>query len=155
MMEDSQLDTPADIQLSTEQFFTDWAAYTVQRLRGALDKYRRPTWTDSLYNSLVTEVSQSGGNVDAVILKFLQYGRFIDMGVGRGVPIGAAGSGQFSAARNAKGQLKSYRRKPEHWYSKTYFAEVQKVKELYQEAFSNSIPVQIKEALTAQINISA
>jgi len=136
-------------------FFSKWAEYTVSRLHEALDKFRRPVWTDRLYNSLNTELIKANGDVDAVILKFMQYGRFVDMGVGRGVPIGAAGSGIFSAARHENGQLKTYRRKPEKWFSKTYYAEVQKIKDLYVKAFGNEIPFAIKDALTAEITITA
>ncbi len=148
------ISTPVELKINNEQLLSDWARYTVYKLYEALNGFMIDI-NGPLFRSIQTELVKSGGDVEAVLLKFLQYGRFVDMGVGRGVPIGSAGSGAFSAARNADGKLKAYRRKPKHWYSKTWYAEVQKLKDLFVKEFGKDIPVAIHDALTVDIQLNA
>lgn len=145
----------ANIQLNPDQMITQWAKYTVQRLQESIYERESSASTRALMRSIKTELVRAGGDIDKVITRFLQYGRFYDMGVGRGVPIGAAGSGAFSAARNGDGTLKQYHRKPVKWFSPVYFHEVQRFTELYTQLFKQQIPVQIAEAMTAQISLAA
>ena len=140
-----------DLTAKMDAFWDEVAKYTAEHLQEALETYRGPKWTDTLMKSILTELVKSGGSVQQMLTRFRQYGRFVDMGVGRGVPIGAAGTGAFSAARTDDGKLKRYRRRKKPWYSKTYFHEVQKIKELYAREFGNTIPVAIQEELSATI----
>jgi hypothetical protein len=141
--------------LQKDRMISDWAKYTVQRLQESIYDRESAAATRELMRSIKMELIKAGGDIERVILKFLQYGRFYDMGVGRGVPIGAAGSGAFSAARNNDGTLKQYRRKPVKWFSPVYYREVQKFNQLYVELFREGIPVQIAEALTQNVTLAA
>jgi hypothetical protein len=143
------------LNLDTDKLATEWAKYTVLHLQEYIEEHMSAAATRELMKSIRNELSRNGGNIDKVVLKFLQYGRFWDMGVGRGVPIGGAGSGAFSAARNDNGTLKKYRRKPVKWFSKTYYREVQSFKELYAKMFNKEIPIQISAALTVEVKLAA
>ena len=72
--------------------------------------------------------SAAGGEVDKITHAFNYYGRFVDMGVGRGVKYGE------SAASN---------RKAKPWNSETYWRSVQvlteKMAELYGEEFQSYV----------------
>ena len=107
------------------------------------DMLRSAYWPDAVDNHL-----SFTGNADSSKRKWGDKDKPADK-------IIPASSGQFSAARNSDGTLKAYRRRPEKWFSKTYYHEVQRVKELYVELFNNEIPVSISDALTAQITLAA
>lgn len=77
-----------------------------------------------LLSSFIYEVSsQSGGDVGKITHTYLAYGRMVDMGVGRGSPLGEENT--------------SRRRKD--WYSKAYFHSVkvlnEKMAQMYGEQF--------------------
>jgi hypothetical protein len=106
------------------QVVTGWAEVVIDRFREGLDRYEIGKLDGDLWRSFAYELVASGGNVQEVIFKFKAYGRFVDMGVGRGVPIGAKGSTAYEKSRNENGQLKRYGRKAKPWYSKTKTREV-------------------------------
>lgn len=93
----------------------DWAQITIDRMKRSFDKYKIKS-KNQLYNSFQRSVSDNNG-IATIRISFLLYGKYVDMGVGRGVPQGAAGSKAFKASRNSRGQLNTYRRKPKRFYS--------------------------------------
>ncbi len=64
--------------------------------------------------------TQANGNPDLIQFAFGYYGRFVDMGVGRGVPYDRV-------------HLSNRRAKP--WYSKTFFSQLEKLKEILEEKY--------------------
>lgn len=147
--------TPVELKFDVRELAQKWSEFTVDKLHDALDKYNIGKLDGALWKSIQDQVVANGGDVEKVITRFLQYGRFVDMGVGRGVPIGGAGTKQFSNARNNDGTLKRYARKPRPWFSKTYYHETQRFAELYAQAFQKQIPLQISDALNANIKLAA
>lgn len=110
-----------------------WLEITIDRLHNALDEHEIGKLDGDLWKSIVGEVVASGGNVESVMVKFMQYGRFVDMGVGRGMTTGSRkelGDQKFFKKRNAGGQLHKYLRKPKPWYSKTKKREVARLREI-------------------------
>ena len=98
---------------------------------GDYDKKKKESEDDvvSLLKSFEFDVySAAGGEVDKITHAFNYYGRFVDMGVGRGVKYGE------SAASN---------RKAKPWNSETYWRSVQvlteKMAELYGEEFQSYV----------------
>ena len=74
-----------------------------------------------------------GGEVPTEVrMMFNYYGKFVDMGVGAGVPLGA---GQMARQDYAVGEGGS-RRRPKKWYSKTFFAEVKRLAEILGEKYA-------------------
>lgn len=145
---------PIELTLNTDDLASDWAKYTVHHLYDALNEYDINI-SGPLFRSIERELVRNGGHIERVLIKFFQYGRFLDIGVGRGVSIGAAGTSAFSAARNDNGSLKKYRRKPKKWFSKSYYADVQRFKEIFAKKFAADIPIQLSTALTARVDIAA
>jgi len=101
-----------------------WAKITVDKFHEALDEHEIGLLDGDLWRSIAFELARNGGNIEEVIFKLRAYGRFVDMGVGRGVPIGGKGSSAFEKSRKDNGQLHQYGRKPKHWYSTTKTREV-------------------------------
>jgi hypothetical protein len=107
-----------------------WADVAIGRFKEALKKEGIQEYSRDLIESLVAELGRSGGNIDEVIFKFKGYGRFVDMGVGRGVAIGGRGTEAFKNKRREDGKLKQYGRKAKPWYSKTKTREVSILRQL-------------------------
>ena len=83
---EQDLNTPLDLKLDTDELFSWWAKYTVDRLHDALNTIGVDI-SGPLFKSIFNELERSGGDVSKVVTKFLAYGRFVDMGVGRGVTL--------------------------------------------------------------------
>jgi hypothetical protein len=84
------------------------------------------TLTQQLY-------SDSEGDVDKITFGFLYYGRFPDMGVGRGVKLGEAGTGN--------------NRKIKPWFAKTFFSQVYKLGKILAEKTGNQAQIAIIEGI--------
>ena len=102
-----------DLKLSAEA----WAEIVIERWERKI-KQLRIRHTGSLLQSFHQHVNtQSNGNPDRIILTFNYYGKFVDMGVGKGVP-------------HAKVELSNRKAKP--WYSKTFYSQLMKLSEILQ-----------------------
>jgi hypothetical protein len=93
-----------------------WNDILVQRLKEKATQLNINN-TGALINSIDAQVLQATDNSLFIRLNYKEYGKYVDMGVGRGVRIGARGSNAFAQARNGRGQLLRYRRRPRKWYS--------------------------------------
>lgn len=129
----------------------DWLDISVEKFLEALDDYEIGKLDGELWRSIAGEIAMNGGDPEAAIIKFLQYGRMVDMGVGRGMPIGskkALGEQKFSEKRNDKGQLKKRpKRKPKPWYSKTKYREVMRLREIMAEEIGDMTFAEVETAL--------
>ena len=108
-----------------------WARFAISHFQKSIRNKR--VNVGRLINSFTKEIKLKGGDVEAVMIKFNNYGRFVDMGVGRGVPIGARkdlGDPRFLASRNDGGQLHKYNRVPKKWYSRTKSYETHRLREI-------------------------
>ncbi len=93
--------------------------------------------TGALYDSFQHEViGQAGSNPEKIEFAFKYYGRFVDMGVGRGVDKGNPG-------------YVNTRRKAKKWYSKVFYSETAKLRELLAEKYGIIGAAVIKENIDA------
>ena len=109
-----------EIEINLDAEMADFATKLARRLKinlyrlGAID-------SKTLFSSInVFTVKRNTSNAGYFELRFAEYGRFIDMGVGRGYKKGSKevlGKKEFSKNRNALGQLHNANRKPINWYS--------------------------------------
>lgn len=77
--------------------------------------------TGKLLNSFMYTIhSQANGNPELIQFAFNYYGKFVDMGVGRGVTLET---------------VEMTNRKPKPWYSKVFWGQFQKLKELMVEKY--------------------
>lgn len=136
---------------------TDWLRITIERFQKAIEKSGISMERKNLFNSFLQSIEKDGdGAVQAAFIKFKFYGRFVDMGVGRGVPIGSRKAKlDYYKYRNNKGQLLKYSRKPKKWYSKTLASQTKKLSELMAEHFGiKTIQVMEQTIKTANINFN-
>lgn len=108
----------------------EWGESTANKLYFSIEKLEIGR-SGHLENSIRFKVTDSNGAFAGRIeFLFKDYGRFVDMGVGRGVPIGSLkelGRSRFLNKRVKTGQLKSYRRGGKKWYSKTAYGNISKL----------------------------
>lgn len=97
------------------QLLEGWLRRTEEVLHGQIKK-RGIGVTDSLADSIRTEMRRLAHGYLEGDLFFDETGRFVDMGVGRGHAIGSRGP--LESSRGSIG------RKPKKWYSKTYWGRL-------------------------------
>jgi len=130
--------------------FEAWLRLSVEKMHQALGQYGIKQ--SKLSQSIVGEIIRNGQEAEQIIIKFAQYGRFVDMGVGRGMPIGSRkqlGEKQFSKKRNRGGQLHHYYRSPKPWFSKTKVREVARLRELLANHYAYKAMNEVESAFKA------
>jgi len=102
-----------------QQTVEAWADITLRQWTNKIIALKL-TDTYALYDSLIHHINSSAnGDVQRIEFAFNYYGKFLDMGVGRGQKIGEEGN-----------------RKPQKWFSATFFANTQKLKEIIGEKYA-------------------
>jgi hypothetical protein len=106
---------------SQEKVVRDFIAIMIKKFREAETKYK-VRHTGALFSSFTqSTVKNATGKIISFTITFKKYLRYLDMGVGRGTPIGGKKQlgDSFYIRRNDKGQLHQYNRTPNtHLYSK-------------------------------------
>ncbi len=107
-----------------------WAEIVVQKWE---DKIARLgiSFSGDLVTSFACHVqTEAGGNAQKIQFAFEYYGKFVDMGVGKGVKID---------------QVSASRRRPKKWYSPTFFSQIKKLSEILQEKYAQQGALSIIE----------
>lgn len=108
----------ADIRLTLEA----WAEIVIKNWLAKIDALGISD-TYSLATSFIHHIiSNAGGNVQRIEFAFNYYGKFVDMGVGKGVSLSDIGV--------------MTKRKPKKWYSATFYAEFQKLIRILGEKYA-------------------
>lgn len=74
-----------------EKALNNWATISIDKFQEALVKYNVGEVDGALMQSFTKEVTKADGDAFQVLIKFLKYGRFVDMNVGRGHSFGNPG----------------------------------------------------------------
>ncbi|MFZ4705461.1 MAG: hypothetical protein ACOYMF_05580 [Bacteroidales bacterium] len=118
--------------ISNEETIRAWADITLKIWRNKITDLRIYN-TGELYNSLINHLTIAAGNdVNKVEFTFKLYGIFVDMGVGREIPLGNSGDLGFNPVRKRK-----------EWYSRIFYREVMKLKEILMEKYGKAVAEQI------------
>lgn len=133
-------------KLVPEKLVADWARIAIERLQEALSK-KKIGITQDLFNSFKRELVSNNGDIGAVLIKFLMYGRFVDMGVGQGMKAyeRKTNRANFIAAKAYEADVSYTKRQAKRWYSKTKTAESFRLQELLMEELGERIPAWIGE----------
>jgi len=109
--------------------------------------------TGMLENSFRHQVITDGaGNPERIEFAFNFYGRFVDIGVGRGMQAGVTKDDPgYWDYRDFYGQLNIYKRKSKKWYSNTLYAERQKLVRILADKYSHIGTITVVETLTKTI----
>ena len=92
----------------------------------------------ALEESLLREfLINAGSDIDKIEFSFKLYGIFVDMGVGREIFRGNDGDLGFNPIR-----------KPKEWYSRKYYGQIMKLREILMERYSKAITYSLINTMT-------
>lgn len=108
-----------------------WARYVIEKWQGAI-KDKNIGITGALIRSFSREIQMAGDDVKMVIMRFNFYGRFRDMGVGRGLKAYERGSNKTNliGAKRYGANVSYTGRQPKKWYNKIRVAQTYRLGEL-------------------------
>ena len=132
--------------LSERKIAEAWAVITIIKWKRKLASNKIGDTGTLLRSFKYNVLASAQGNVLKITLLFEYYGRFVDMGVGRGVKIGDVK--ESAASRMLSGKMLGNRRRPKKWYSKTFHAEVMKLSEIFAREYGHRGVVAITENLS-------
>ena len=130
------------VKFTSREVADKWAFFTIKVWKEKLWKYK--ILGKSLRSSFKSKISADpDGNVISIEFGFKYTGRFVDMGVGRGVRISDVRENKTS--RYLEGKMLGNRRVAKKWYGKTFYHEVATLREIMARDFSHKGILQITE----------
>lgn len=113
-----------------------WADITLKIWHNKITELK--VWeTGALYESLKnTLLAMAGTDVDKIEFSFKLYGIFVDMGVGREIFRGNDGDLGYTPIRKRK-----------EWYSRIFYREVMRLREILMEKFGEEVARQVVFAM--------
>nr|WP_321357177.1 hypothetical protein [uncultured Draconibacterium sp.] len=105
-----------------------WADIVIERWEQKIERLGIMSTGALLRSFYHTVQTQSNGDPELIIFTFEYYGKFVDMGVGRGVTVEEV---EFS------------NRRPKAWYSKVFFSQLEKLKELLAAKYARKAQLEI------------
>ena len=111
-----------------------WAKITIKRWRKKTRTLKIGE-TNNLHDSFVRDViGAANGDLFKIDFAFKYYGKFVDMGVGKGTKI--SGVKESKTSRRLEGRMLGNRRRAKKWYSKTFHAETMRLREILVEHYA-------------------
>lgn len=141
--------------LVPQKLVDDWALIAIERFQQSLKK-KKIGVTGELFDSFKRQLLLAGGDVGAVIIKFLMYGRFRDMGVGNGVKAyeRKTNKANLIAAKRYGADVSYTGRQPKRWYNKIRIAQTYKLQELLISEMGENIREWIASEFSGEIRIN-
>lgn len=128
------------------KFTYDWASVTIKRFAQAMVK--KKVGGSALKNSLKFRIVNGADGPQKVIFNYLQAGKFIDMGVGRGQKLG-----DVKGNKNLYKALGLHGRVAKKWYSPTMTAETKRLAELTTQLYGRSVFAIVNDNIPNEINL--
>jgi len=123
-------------QIDMYETISAWADITLKIWRDKIVQLQVYD-TGELMASLKNDLTRAAGNsVEKVEFSFKLYGIFADLGVGREISKGNGGDLGFTPLRKRK-----------EWYSKVFYREVMKLKEILADRYSKAAAQQVTNSL--------
>ena len=132
-----------------KQVISDWARYTIERLQKSIVTKKIGVSGSLNYSLLYHLASLAGGDVSSVTLNFNYYGRFVDMGVGRGHKIESVKSNADIYSLVGGG------RRPKKWLGKTLYGEVAALRDIMSTHYGEEGVQILKDSITQSLQLVA
>lgn len=118
--------------ISMRQAIEQWRTEGLKDIRTKFS--RRKIAEGDLYNSIAINIISSGDDgVEKIQFSFYNYGRFVDMGVGKGWPLGSRKQAALVALATGEKNKKIRKRKP--FYTRDIFHQGHVLHELLVEKY--------------------
>lgn len=149
------MNQPTTVTISPRDLAVKWLDITVERFVTNLRQLRIVN-TGTLLASFRKEVIGAAGSDQLRLrLSYALYGKFVDMGVGRGTGAGVRkGDDGYDRVRNTRGKLRRHTRKPRTWYSKEIAHQTHRLAELMLDLYGNVLIAKTTDALPGEINLN-
>lgn len=135
--------------MSNRETIEAWAEITIKNWHDNLRKEGIGS-TGQLFNSFATHVvAASDGNIALVEFTFKYYGKFVDMGVGKGIKLSEVG--EVRKSRRELGKRRGNLRSPKKWYSKELYVQVTRLKEILAQKYGQQMTTEIKEIIAGEL----
>lgn len=116
-----------------------WAALTIEKWQEQLAS-KNIGVSFELKRSFEKHIQATGEDAARIALKFKMYGRFLDMGVGRGLRANERASNNFNrAGRRLGANVRVVGRRPKRWLNKTAARETYRLSELLNSRATQTI----------------
>ena len=119
--------------MDQQQTVEAWAKYVIERWELEILRLNISATGQLLKSFTHTILTQANGNVEKITFAFEYYGKFVDMGVGRGVNIA---------------NISQSGRKAKPWYSKIFFSQVKKLSEIMKEKYGQEAKAVVVESIS-------
>ncbi len=124
------------------QVANKWLDITISRFIENMRKLRVQD-TGTLLASFQKQVVGSAEGRLQLRLSYALYGKFVDMGVGRGMGAGIRKSNDgYDRIRNTRGQLRRHTRRPRNWYSREMSYQTKRLSELMLDLYGDVLIAQ-------------
>jgi hypothetical protein len=134
------------------QTIIGWAEITIDRWEESIARYHIGDSRTLINSFLHYVITQSNGDVKMIQFAFEYYGKFVDMGVGRGRSLVNPDSRKYKAlekkgynARNIARHLQGNRREPKPWYTPTLYREIHILTRLLATKYAEKCAITIVE----------
>jgi hypothetical protein len=137
------------------QTLEKWLEFTLDDLRENLRKMKINDTGHLLASVEGHLVGAAGDNVDKLLIAYAAYGKFVDMGVGRGMMAGVRKrDSDYARIRDERGRLHQHSRTPRPFASRVIGKQTFRLSVLLSDYYGETITAKIQDALPAQITIS-
>ncbi|MGI4833267.1 MAG: hypothetical protein ACRYFK_07380 [Janthinobacterium lividum] len=132
--------------LTSRELAAQWLDITVERFVANIRRLRIGQ-TGALLASFRQEViGEAGSDQLRLRLSYALYGKFVDMGVGRGMGAGGRkGDDGYDRVRNGRGQLRRYQRRQKKWYSTEMAHQTHRLSELLLDLYGQLAVTQAQD----------
>lgn len=150
--------TPDQVQLheriQMRGLISGWLNLFLDKLRREM-RLKNVSATGALERSITGQMLQNGGNISEVLTKFAMYGRFVDMGVGKGVKA-------YERYTNSQNRIGAERygarvhhepRRPKKWLNRRKMAEVYRLRELLAEKIAGQLTAENMLGVLTEMNL--
>lgn len=140
---------------SPHELAQQWLTITVERFAANIRKLRIGS-TGALLASFKKEViGDAGSDRLRLRLSYALYGKFVDMGVGRGMAAGQRkGSDGYERVRNSRGQLRRHQRRAKRWYSTEMAHQTHRLSELLLDLYGQVALAKTSDVVPGETTIN-
>jgi hypothetical protein len=143
----------SQLAYEVHETISKWAYITVNELK--LSIAEKGMHMGDLYRSFTWKVyTDSEGMPTKVTIGFMYHGKFVDMGVGKGIKLENVKTNAEIWRNMSKAQKKGkVRRRPKKWYSPKIYHEYQRAAEILAGKYGIELPARFESFLTDKIEI--
>jgi predicted helicase len=142
------------LPIELQETLDKWSYITVNELKLSLAENK--VHLGNLYRSFTRQISYGAdGMPTKVSIGFLFHGRFVDMGVSKGIKLeNIKGNAEIWRNKSREQRKGQNHRRPKKWYSPTMYREYQRAAEILAGKYGIEIPARFENIFTERIELN-